>query len=643
MVLFNLLLCVLGVVLISIVSKASEALKRGSRPERSAASSFVMTLTIGLYVARALLAYQHKSLVGYHPIDVLMLDARTQHESFAKQAHLSKSLSEAVRHYQGRYNRRPPPRFDIWYQYATNRSSAVIDDFDNIQEDLLPFWAMSPADIRQDTWDILANPGNDLGGIAIRNGRAEIFSNVVPTHRWMLEGILDILNHFTEWLPDMDLVFNLNDECRVAVPFNEMQKLLSNTSGGRYASSDTGSTSVKRAGTDFSYERDQTWQKMPEEPTTSTRFLANSFNPTFADFGRIGCPPSSAARRDTFWHRTALCTSCARQHSLGQFVSNWTASADPCHQPDLANLHGFYLSPAAFHTSKDLVPVFSQSRAPGYNDIRYPSAWNYRDKSVYSPTPERPDPSFSSKNATLFWRGATSEGVSPGWPCHGSWKGMVRQRMVHLVNNDTVKRDVLLPYPLDTSPDLPSRGRRWQYHPTSASTLGDLMSTDVRFVGDIVRCGGRDCPDQEKEFGFGQAVDFQDHWRYKYLIDMDGAGFSGRFLPFLQSNSLVFKTALFREWYEGRLTAWLHFVPLDLRLHDVWSVLAYFAGVKGEVDGRSVSMEPHEKEGGHIAQSGREWVEKVMRKEDMEIYFFRLLLEWGRLTDDRRDDIGYVG
>jgi hypothetical protein len=25
----------------------------------------------------------------------------------------------------------------------------------------------------------------------------------------------------------------------------------------------------------------------------------------------------------------------------------------------------------------------------------------------------------------------------------------------------------------------------------------------------------------------------------------------------------------------------------------------------------------------------------------MEVYFFRLLLEWGRLTDDNRDNIGF--
>lgn len=27
----------------------------------------------------------------------------------------------------------------------------------------------------------------------------------------------------------------------------------------------------------------------------------------------------------------------------------------------------------------------------------------------------------------------------------------------------------------------------------------------------------------------------------------------------------------------------------------------------------------------------------------MEIYLFRLLLEWGRLTDDQRDELGFTG
>lgn len=101
-------------------------------------------------------------------------------------------------------------------------------------------------------------------------------------------------------------------------------------------------------------------------------------------------------------------------------------------------------------------------------------------------------------------------------------------------------------------------------------------------------------------------------------------------------------------------------MPLDVRLHGVWSTLAYFAGlkvwIKGDGDGDAglkggqigngkkvlkTVMEERVEEGERIAEAGREWAGKVLRKEDMEIYMFRLLLEWGRLTDDRRDELGY--
>ena len=145
-------------------------------------------------------------------------------------------------------------------------------------------------------------------------------------------------------------------------------------------------------------------------------------------------------------------------------------------------------------------------------------------------------------------------------------------------------------------------------------------------------------------------------------MDLDGAGFSGRFLPFLRSRSLPFKAAVFREWWDGRVGAWVHFVPVDGRLGGgFWGSLAYFMGVggdeggggkgKGEVggeEGTGTGMERgggrgrgRIKEGEAIAERGREWAGRVLRKEDMEIYFFRLLLEWGRLTDERRDEIGF--
>jgi hypothetical protein len=43
-----------------------------------------------------------------------------------------------------------------------------------------------------------------------------------------------------------------------------------------------------------------------------------------------------------------------------------------------------------------------------------------------------------------------------------------------------------------------------------------------------------------------------------------------------------------------------------------------------------------------IAEQGRDWTRKALRKEDMQIYMFRLLLEWGRITHDEREHLGFI-
>ena len=592
--------------------------------------SWLYTLLIILFSIPVFLEMSRNLVLSKHPIDILMDDAYGQHQVWVKQASTSKTLGHATDEYRRRYKRHPPPKFDEWYNYATTRSSVIIDDYDSIYEDLLPFWASDPLTLRTRTREMILDPWNEVAEVSIRNGKAEIGPSVLPTHRWMLEGVLAMLNNFVQWLPDMDLAFNINDESRVAIPYDILEglKCVGETAGrlhwGKY--------------NEWSPNRADTWRPIDETTFVQSRFEDHSFHNNFDTYGSIACPPSSPARRTRAWGRRTLCTSCSAPHSLGPFLRNWTLAASPCHQPDLANLHGFYLSPAAFKASHDSLPVFSQSKADGYADILYPSPWNYMDKVKYEPSTSpdntHPDVPFAEKENTLFWRGATSEGVS----AEGTWKGMARQRLVHLANNNTAPVAVLLPRPSNPS--------RYSYrHLTPIHLRQQLgLTMDVAIVDKIARCGGQDCPDQEAEFGLVGPTDFQDHWRYRYLMDLDGAGFSGRFLPFLMSRSLPFKAALFREWYDRRMSAWVHFVPVDLRLQGLWSTLAYFAGVEegGEGgEGKEEGKAGRVKEGEFIAEQGREWAGRVLRKEDMEVYFFRLLLEWGRLTDDRRDEIGF--
>jgi hypothetical protein len=50
-----------------------------------------------------------------------------------------------------------------------------------------------------------------------------------------------------------------------------------------------------------------------------------------------------------------------------------------------------------------------------------------------------------------------------------------------------------------------------------------------------------------------------------------------------------------------------------------------------------------ERKAREIAQRSTVWHDKVLRNVDFEVWFFRLLLEYGRVVDDGREEIGYPG
>ena len=91
---------------------------------------------------------------------------------------------------------------------------------------------------------------------------------------------------------------------------------------------------------------------------------------------------------------------------------------------------------------------------------------------------------------------------------------------------------------------------------------------------------------------------------------------------------------------------------MDNRYDDLYSLLTYFIGygkptigVRPDDDkaNKDVYIQSHEFEGKVLARQGREWANKVLRREDIEVYTFRLLIEYARVLDDNRDRIGYSG
>ncbi|GKT62926.1 hypothetical protein ColTof3_10265 [Colletotrichum tofieldiae] len=547
----------------------------------------------------------------------LLSVASAESDAWIARANRNTTLEGAVGEYRRRYGLAPPPNFDKWFTYAVANGSPIIDDFTQINDDLLPFWGVAPHVLRQRTRHMLETPWLGMGGIRIRSGKVEVTSGSPGTHMWMMRSMQDMIKEFAEHLPDLDFAINLNDEPRVTIPFEEMQQLQSAAAKSRMRLLHNNYPQPFGSSTPPVWSGDDT----PNSPhERSPYFVDRIRDQIYYDFIAPTCPPGSPARNVRWWSRKEACRDCLVPHGVRVFedlenpvVSNWTAATDLCHQPDLAYLHGFLMSPAPAVFTKEPFPVFSQSRTSGFADILVPSPWNYDEKAAYS---QDEDVEWESKKNTMFWRGSSSD----GYAARGSWQGFLRARFVQAANA------------------IQSVSRVRQDEQPAFANPKDEPDFDVGFVGDFAKCHREDCASQRDTFwGVGASsspknkVAFGEHWRYAHLMDLDGAGFSGRFIPFLRSRSLVYRAGLFRTWFGERVHAWRHYVPVDARLHELRGLLWYFGA---EDEGRRRARE--------IAEEGRAWAAKALRREDMRVYMFRLLLEWGRVVDDGREELGFA-
>ena len=109
----------------------------------------------------------------HQPIVTLMDEAGLKFHDYAAAAS-SRTLRAAVNEYNNRYGRPPPPGFDIWFQFATDRGCKVIHDYDQIVEDLRPFWGIEPKVLRERIAHVAGNRWNDMAQISVRENKASI-------------------------------------------------------------------------------------------------------------------------------------------------------------------------------------------------------------------------------------------------------------------------------------------------------------------------------------------------------------------------------------------------------------------------------------------------------------------------------------
>lgn len=311
------------------------------------------------------------------------------------------------------------------------------------------------------------------------------------------------------------------------------------------------------------------------------------------------------------------------------YIKNYTLSNELCHQPDLQGLEGILIKPLSTKSTKVMFPMFGGSKLTVNNEILLPAPMYWNEEERFTGGDDH-GIEWAEKENKAIWRGVATGGRNT----EDNWRGFQRHRFVSMNNGTKISR---VESGEDRLENFALAGSEYASKPQNDMKLGEWVDewADVGFID--LSCS----PPQE---GLCNYTDFYytpikglkmaEQFSNKYVPDIDGNSFSGRYLGFLRSTSLPIKSTIWREWHDSRLVPWQHFVPMDNRFTDYYGIMEYFIGYGGKDD--------HDREAEKIASEGKDWAEKVLRKEDMQIYVFRLLLEYARVMDDGREKMGWV-
>lgn len=582
---------------------------------------FLVGFLLILVIASAIFSLVKKPSLDSHPLERLIYDRRVEADRWLVHAAVSKTLKVAVQEYKERnHGRDPPPKFDTWYRFAAERNSPIIDHFAQISSDTLPFWAFPPEEIRQALTLVASQP--DIALVKVQNGVASHKQPEDSPHHSVLDNLVGMISTFGRHLPNMEIAVNLNERPRVLAPWIGTHRL--GKSGKHH-----GLRKLISRGSEAPLSVEDTQPgASPRGELPHPDYMGSTSVRTFRQMTALTCPPGSRARSGVHWNIRDFCSVCAKPQSQGQFLKGWDAAQDLCHQPDIYRLHAFHASPPDLMPLQHLLPVFSRSKTSSYSDILIPLT---RPNDTIVADDAGAD--FTMKSDRLYWRGSVGARGLSNELLHGGHQ----ERLVHLINNSSASDKVMLLLSTKENKD------RFAYESVPASEVNKALPIDVG-IQDYGACSSSTeatCEAAQRELGLKPEARPLGN-RYVLLTDSDDGPPAG-LVPALRSTSVPFVTSVFREWHAERVMPWVHFVPVDLRYHALHSTLAYFTGLKGRgaVNGRDPEMDARIEDARWIADQGRRWAAKSLRREDMEVYLFRLLLEWGRLIDDDRDKIRF--
>lgn len=555
-----------------------------------------------------------------HPIFELIYGAR---DSFALLlGKRSLSLEQAAQRYRERRGRHPPPGFDKWFEAAQKRDAIIVEEFfDRIHHDINPYWALDPVQVRRQ-----AHLQPQV--IRVRAGKAHFETDDPGRPEW-IQLWTELVKEMMPRLPDLDMVVNVMDETRVLVPWENIT---------RYVAAERESRELFPAYEAIKeYTGYSNLDKDKEGRIFNPGWIGGKAN-QYWDYLAAACPPDSPARQFKSLPNfnesiDEVFPSKPMPYTYKGFIRNFTTAQDPCQQPHLRGMHGTFIESVSMSTTTNLFPMFGGSKLPQNNELLIPGGMYLTDRDFYSGG-ESHGGSWDDKKDGLIWRGVASGGRNK----HDNWWHFHRHRWVQMMNGTTVARVEAGEKDAGPTFDLQAVST-YQIPVQKGAGLGAWLGSfsDVGF--NRLECHpvvfgeeGRKhdtCPHTDPYMSLAQSVPMEEMYDYKFLPDVDGNSYSARWRGFMLSSSLPLKSTIYAEWHDDRLAPWIHFVPFDNTYMDIYAIMDFF-------------LDGHDEEASRIAEEGQDWAEQVLRRDDMMLYVWRLLLEYARVVDPKRDRLGFV-
>ncbi|CAO2658471.1 Nn.00g061940.m01.CDS01 [Neocucurbitaria sp. VM-36] len=666
---------------------------------------------------------------GVHPIEYLMSRAEARFIQMMLVGQTT-NLHDAAAAYRTKRGRHPPPGFDAWYEYAMSQKAVIVEDFwDQIYQDLAPFWSIEPVLLRKQGHVFTPK-------ISIREGKIEAHThNVYAKLDVWADMLRALVGNENATLPDMDIPFNVNKEPALLVPWETVDTAVSLA---RPRLLDPVDVSTEYSGLEDIDKLTSNFTFDPEWRGPRLTHPDSHLGPRpLWSLVRPACRPGSSTRTghvfNDIWDpeggtseehlAAALLPLDLPEISFNGYAKDWTMAIDACKQQNLQALHSAFVAPSSMQIATKLFPLFGDTKLSMSSEILIPGATEWNSSAS---TSSNVSILWEDRASKLYWRGPVTQGHDPA----RYWQRFHRHRLVSMLNATHVEIAEASIHSGNESTVGVGYAKNFRLLPANeyhlrSQTWGQLAEwvnekTNVAFMD--LKCDmdveGDGCPYIDEYFSVVKPSTEEDNlYKYGIVVDGDSGDDGSDFIRNLNNAKLTIRGSIYRKWYDSRLIPWLHFVPMSTTFVDLYGILEYFVGTHvseearhyshavGEVqyhehhfntptseaekelehvehtqnmdadhhghtssatsspiaaDGDTqIGNEPYDFDHSHassrkrdqdghdaaakkIADEGHAWAAKVARKEDILIYVYRLLLEYARIVDDRRERLGWI-